>query len=582
MKIFICFLLCLSVVTSNVYARRVVKKFDLLQDATRKMFEIPKFTANMAWGKSGVAMDELITYLHNYDFNTYRQYKSERGLRRQLGKVIKEEMQSDVFSLQIQEDGKQVSKYFRGTAPDLKAIIADIVATDALSAKMQWGKEGLSMDDIIAEVSTHHPEVRELYVGFSHNNKESGLRTALGMVLEKQMKGGVFSLQIQEDGKNVSKYFRGTAPDLKAIIADIVATDAFSAKMQWGEEGLSMDDIMAEVSTHHPEVRELYVGFSHNNKESGLRIALGKVLDAEMQGDVFSLLIQEDGKNVSKYFRGTAPDLKAIIADIVATDAFSAKMQWGEEGLSMDDIMAEVSTHHPEVRELYVGFSHNNKEHGLRTALGMVLEKQMKGGVFSLLIQEDGKKVSKSFRGTAPDLKAIIADILATDALSAKMQWGEEGLSMDDIMAEVSTHHPEVRELYVGFSHNNKESGLRSALGMVLEKQMKGGVFSLQIQEDGKNVSKYFRGTAPDLKAIIADIVATDAFSAKMQWGEEGLSMDDIMAKVSTHHPEVRELYVGFSHNNKEHGLRSALRMVLSSIDRVVLHDQRYFWKGKK
>ena len=483
MKIFICFLLCLSVVTSNVYARRVVKKFDLLQDATREMLKITKFTANMAWGKSGVAIDELITYLNNHDPKLYRLYKSEHGLKSQLGRAIREEMQGDVFRLKIGEDGKGVSKYFRGTAPDLKAVIADIVATDALSAKMQWGKEGLSMDDIMAEVITHHSEVRELYVGASHNNTEHGLRSALGEVLEKEMQGDVFSLVIGE----VSNYFRGTAPDLKAIIADIVDTDALSAKMQWGKEGLSMDDILAEVITHHSEVRELYVGASHNNKESGLRSALGVVLDAEMQGDVFSLRIKEDGKGVSKYFRGTAPDLKAVIADIVATDA-----------------------------------------------------------------------------------------------LSAKMQWGKEGLSMDDIMAEVITHHSEVRELYVGASHNNKESGLRTALGVVLDAEMQGDVFSLRIKEDGKGVSKYFRGTAPDLKAVIADIVATDALSAKMQWGKEGLSMDDIIAEVITHHSEVRELYVGASHNNNESGLRSALRMVLSSIDRVVLHDQRYFWKGKK
>ena len=90
----------------------------------------------------------------------------------------------------------------------------------------------------------------------------------------------------------LASIFVATAPDLKAVIADIVATDALSAKMQWGKEGLSMDDIIAEVITHHSEVRELYVGFSHNNTEHGLRIALGKVLDGEMQGDVFSLAIQ--------------------------------------------------------------------------------------------------------------------------------------------------------------------------------------------------------------------------------------------------------------------------------------------------
>ena len=67
-----------------------------------------------------------------------------------------------------------------------------------------------------------------------------------------------------------------------------------------------------------------------------------------------------------------------------------------------------------------------------------------------------------------------------------------------------------------------------------------------------------------------------------MQWGNEGLSMADIMAVVSRYHPDVRKLYVGFSANNTERGLRIALGLVLSSIDRVVLHEQSYFWKGKK
>ena len=370
MKIFIYFLLCLSV---DVYARRAVARFDLLRDATREMFKIPKLTTNMAWGKSGVALDELITYLHNHDPKIYRLYDSEKGLRSQLGKAIREEMRGYVFISGSKVDGKMVRKYFRGAAPDLRAIIANIVATDALNAKMQWGKEGLSMDDIMAEVSTHHPDVRKLYVGFSHNNTAHGLRTALGQVLDVEMQGDVFSLQSRETGKMVRKYFRGAAPDLEAIIADIVATDKFSAKMQWGNKGLSMDDIMAAVSSYHPDVRKLYVGFSHNNTEYGLRSALGQVLDVEMQGDVFSLQRRETGKKVLKYFRGEAPDLKAIIANIVATDALNAKMQWGNKGLRMDDIMAEVITHHHEVRKLYVGASHNDTEHGLHSVLGKVL-----------------------------------------------------------------------------------------------------------------------------------------------------------------------------------------------------------------
>ena len=153
---------------------------------------------------------------------------------------------------------------------------------------------------------------------------------------------------------------------------------------------------------------------------------------------------------------------------------------------------------------------------------------------------------------------------------------------MDDILTEVITHHPEISKLYMGASHNNTAHGLRIALGMVLDAEMQGNVFRLPIKKDGKNVGKYFRGTAPDLKEIIADMIAKDALSDKMQWGEKGLSMDDIMAEISKRHPKVRELYMGASHNNTAHGLHIALGMVLSSIDRVVLHDQRYFWQEKK
>ena len=91
MKRFTHLLLCLSVVTSNAYARRTVKRFDLLRDATREMFKIPKFTANMAWGKSGVALDELITYLHNHDPKIYRLYDSERGAALATGKSNRRE-----------------------------------------------------------------------------------------------------------------------------------------------------------------------------------------------------------------------------------------------------------------------------------------------------------------------------------------------------------------------------------------------------------------------------------------------------------------------------------------------------------
>ena len=73
--------------------------------------------------------------------------------------------------------------------------------------------------------------------------------------------------------------------------------------MQWGSEGISTDEIMAAVTKLYPKVRTLYVQASTNKTEHGLRTALGKAMDEEMEGSVFSL-----GKSVQmvkmirKYF----------------------------------------------------------------------------------------------------------------------------------------------------------------------------------------------------------------------------------------------------------------------------------------
>ena len=235
-------------------------------------------------------------------------------------------------------------------------------------------------------------------------------------------------------------------------------------KMQWGSEGLSTDEIMAAVIKLYPEVHTLYVQASANKTEHGLRHVLGKALDEDMEGSVFSWQINVDGKKVNKYFRGAKPDLQAIISTVIAAPEFSAKMQWGSEGLSTDEIMAAVIKLYPEVHTLYVQASTNKTEHGLRLALGMALDKEMKGSVFSLVIGEDGKQVNKYFRGAKPDLQDIISTVIAAPELNAKMQWGSEGLSTDEIMAAVTELYPEVHTLYVQASTNKTEHGLRTGL----------------------------------------------------------------------------------------------------------------------
>ena len=289
MRSFIYFLLFLGVVTSSVYARKAVKvsRLDLLKGAAYQMLKIPEFKGRMTWASGGITMDEFINYLSVHETKVYKLYKSERGLRRSLGRALKDAMNRDIFSLQIDADGKDVRKYFRGAKPDLQAIISTVIAGSELSAKMQWGSEGLSTDEIIAAVTELYREVHTLYVQASANKNDYGLRQALGDALDKEMKGSVFSLHIGADGKNVNKYFRGAKPDLQDIISTVIADPELNAKMQWGSEGLSMDEIMAAITKLYPEVHTLYVQASTNKKDHGLRTALGKALDG-VDGVVFS------------------------------------------------------------------------------------------------------------------------------------------------------------------------------------------------------------------------------------------------------------------------------------------------------
>ncbi len=490
MRSFIYFLLFLGVATSSVYARKAVKvsRLDLLKDAASQMLKIPEFKGGMTWASGGVAIDEFINYLSVHETKVYSLYDSERGLRLSLGKALNDAMNRDIFSLRIDADGKNVHKYFRGAKPDLQDIISTVIAAPELNAKMQWDSEGLSTDEIMAAVIKLYPEVRTLYMQASTNKTEHGLRIALGKVLDKEMKGSVFSLPIDADGKLVHKYFRGAKPDLQAIISTVIADPELSAKMQWDSEGLSMDEIMAAVIELYPEVHTLYVQSSTNKNERGLRTALGKALDKEMEGSVFSLRIDADGKLVHKYFRGAKPDLQAIISTVIATPELSAKMQWGREGLSMDEIMAAVRELYPEVRTLYVQASTNKNDSGLRIALGRVLDEEMEGSVFSLNIGADGKNVYKYFLGTKPDLQDIISTaVIADPELSDKMQWGSEGLIMDEIMAAVIELYPEVRTLYVQASSNKNELGLRPALGRALD-----GVDGVVVRRYSTGGMRYF------------------------------------------------------------------------------------------
>ena len=182
MRIFIYFLLFFGVVTNSVYARKAVKvsRLDLLKDAASQRLKIPEFKGRMTWASGGITIDEFINYLSVHETKVYSLYDSERGLRLSLGKALNDAMNRDIFSLLIKADGKLVNKYFLGTKPDLKDIIPTVIAAPELNAKMQWGREGLSTDEIMAAVTGLYPEVHTLYVQASTNKNDFGLRSALG------------------------------------------------------------------------------------------------------------------------------------------------------------------------------------------------------------------------------------------------------------------------------------------------------------------------------------------------------------------------------------------------------------------
>ena len=67
---------------------------------------------------------------------------------------------------------------------------------------MEGGKEGLSIDEVMAEVIKRYPKVNTLYVQASHNKTDNGLRAALGMALS-----GINGVISQRDRVGYIRYF---------------------------------------------------------------------------------------------------------------------------------------------------------------------------------------------------------------------------------------------------------------------------------------------------------------------------------------------------------------------------------------
>ena len=363
---------------------------------------------------------------------------------------------------------------------------------------------------------------------------------------------------------------------LRNAAAKMIKVPAFTERMAWEYGGVVIDEFVEYLSVHELRVYSSY-------SDHGLRAQLGKILNKELNGDIFSLdIIGVNKRIVRKYFLGEEPDLKAIISRVIAAPELRAKMEWGNEGLTVNEIMAAVIKRYPDIHILYMQAPHN--ENGLHRALMKVLNEGLNGDVFSLRVKVDSKYVvHKYFLGEEPNLKAIISEVIAVPEFRVKMEWGNEGLIMDEIMAAVIKRYPDVHTLYAHALQNKTDLKLRLALMKVLNEKLNSYVFSLQVKVGGKYLArKYFLGEAPNLKAIIFEVITVPEFRVKMEWGNEGLTMDEIMAAVIKSYPDVHTLYAHTPYN--EHGLRVTLMKVIGGMNgivsrRVSVSERRYFWK---
>ena len=129
--------------------------------------------------------------------------------------------------------------------------VAKMIKLPVFTERMAWERGGVVIDEFVEYLSVHEPRVH-----FSYS--ERGLRVALRMVLGEKLNLDVFGLQAEVGGKYVvRKYFLGAEPDLKAVISEVIAVPELSAKMEWENEGLTMDEIMTAVIKSYPDAHTL-------------------------------------------------------------------------------------------------------------------------------------------------------------------------------------------------------------------------------------------------------------------------------------------------------------------------------------
>ena len=314
--------------------------------AVSMLTTIPQSAQKMVWANGGITLKEMTTILQTLVPDTYQAL-----LDSPLAKDVEENKAEYVLGLEIEKswsgkifalDTPTARKYFWREAPDIRAIVDEIVFSDSLIKKLQWEHGGLSNYRIMQNIQMTHPDVYDLYVQATDDKNDRWLRSIIAGRIHsnkgKEKLGAIFTKRmLDHTGKKISVYYKGIEePSVETwLLMTILHTRDLMAAMQ--TTGATMDDIVAAFRSSDVRAK-FYHLYTHaykgspilaanapaeagitsasdysRRRERGLRSVLGKTM-REMESIVSE---KRDGKTYYRFADGSAMGKKEI-AEILA------------------------------------------------------------------------------------------------------------------------------------------------------------------------------------------------------------------------------------------------------------------------
>ena len=467
--------LWLCLLASVAQAHRAAKA-ETLQAVVNKA--TVQFGLKMSLGSSGVLMDDFVKFVMTHAPDIYGSYDDEHNLQKQISKILTAEQ--DISTKMI----AGLKKYFRGEMLDLGDAVLATFNDSHLNTAMQQQHGGVTMNEIIAAFKARYPNIYRTYV-YNEQVSEHGLRSLIGRTMSQTLPGKFFIEGIPNSSPFPSrKYFWGKKPNLSAVFAALFSLQKLLARMEWQAEGVSMDELVAQIKTARPKVYDYYVQATKEKEEWWLRHELYNVLAAKIE----PLLAEKITKE-----KGAKPSIWTTEARVFAVTG--------------------VNKHGNTETKVFYGMPHD---------LDIVVESKFGQQRLQMWGYDDPE---------ITPLQALLHDRLiskqvnfmpvlreAVSSLAAEMQWGTAGVSMDDVVAKVKQLAPDVYSLYRRAAHNNSEEGLRTDLVKALAKVFLAldplkveRTFTLAVLSDApeKQLTKYFLGKHPAsrLAKILPELV---------------------------------------------------------------------------